>query len=97
MSKEAEAHESRSHFTPMKKSQKSTISKKIKIGISRLFYQCCISSTRDSQMGYEGNTKLDSVHIEKCNNGGLTNPPVANWISIRSLLAIESIHELPSR
>ena len=48
-------------------------------------------------MEYEWNKKLDSMHIDKWNNGEITNPPVANGISIRSLLALESIHELPSR
>ena len=34
--------------------------------------------------------------MEECNNGELNNYPVVNWISLRSLYAIEIIHEFPS-
>ena len=51
---------------------KSKINTKIKMGISRLFYQFGISSARDFHMEDQWSTITDSVHKEECKNGELT-------------------------
>ena len=97
MSKEFEAHETRSHWTLIKNIEVNN-EKNINMVSSIIIYLFGFSSSVDSLTEYLKKKKLDSIKMEESKiNWWETYAPVVNWISVRSLLYIASVYELSSR
>ena len=100
MTKEVESHEARSHWKLMKKSEVNNKHKnkygKLKTILSNWYFKRKIFP--DGRLiKHKSIFCANELMQQRAVNYWVNYAPVVNWISVRSLLAIASIHEFPSR